>query len=177
MCDWDVTSLGAGQVFQRTCSGSYGIPSASSPGHTVEMFVDDQSAVAESNESNNELSTYVPVQTVSSSVDLVAASLTWSPNPASQGDEVAITFTIRNDGSSAAGSFHVELRRDGAYMCDWIVNSLNPGNTFQRTCSGSYGIPSASAPGHTVEMFVDDQGAVAESNEGNNSRSVFVSVQ
>jgi hypothetical protein len=177
MCDWDVSSLDAGQVFQRTCSGSYGIPSATPPGHTIEMTVDDQREVAESNEGNNSTSVYVPVETVSSSVDLVPGSITWLPNPVYQGDGVSITFTVRNDGSSGAGGFHVQLSRDGTNMCDWEVTSLGAGQVFQRTCPVSYGIPSASSPGHTIEIIVDDRGEIGESNEGNNSMSVYVPVE
>lgn len=177
LCDWDVSNLGAGQVFERTCSGSYSIPSTSPPGHTIELIVDDRNEVAESNEGNNTKSAYVSVQTDSSSVDLVPGYITWSPNPVNQGDGVSITFTVRNDGSSGAGGFHVQLSSDGKKICDWMVTSLGAGEVFQRTCPASDGIPSASSPGHTIGLTVDDRGEIGESNEANNSTSVYIPVE
>ncbi len=114
--------------------------------------------------------------TASAAVDLIADSLTWSPNPANPNDPVDVTFRVRNAGSTSAGTFHVQLKRDGTNSCDWIVNGLGGGQVFQRTCPAWFAIRSATPPGHTMTMIVDDRGEISESSDSNNSLSVFVPV-
>ncbi len=93
-------------------------------------------------------------------VDLVAESISWNPNPVNSGDEVAITFTVRNNGPDDFNQdFHVQLTRDGqsTRMCDWMVwGGLVSGAEYTRTCSIVWGIPSATSPGHTIRLAADD---------------------
>ncbi len=111
-------------------------------------------------------------------VDLVAQSINWDPNPANEGDAVSITFTVRNNGpEDVYQDFHVQLKRDGGNMCDWMVwGGLAVGGEFSKTCSGNYGIPSMQSSGHTIELIADDTNQVTEQNRNNNYHSTVISV-
>lgn len=112
----------------------------------------------------------------SAAVDLVASSVTWSPNPAKETDAVSITVKLKNRGGSGAGPFHVQLTRDGASSCGWTITSLAAGKSINRTCAAASAIPSASLPGHAVTLAVDDRRQIAESSESNNTKTVSIPV-
>jgi hypothetical protein len=112
-------------------------------------------------------------------MNLVVASLSWSPSQPRTGDPVGFTAVIRNIGDRTTENGHggigVSFLVDGNEV-DWVYCSndppLLPGG--QRTCvadqfDGQTKKWQATAGSHRVSAFVDDLGSFAETNEGDNT--------
>jgi hypothetical protein len=116
-------------------------------------------------------------------IDLIPDALWWSPDPVIEGNSVIIGFRVKNVGSQSAGPFHLQIKRDGTTICTWAVFGLGPNRVFEKgpglggaTCSGTYGIPSAQAPGYNISFIVDDLHQVGETDEGNNALTRYMAV-
>jgi subtilase family serine protease len=166
-----VSSLGAGS--STTVSFTYTAPSLSSTRDiSVTATADSTGAVAESNESNNTRSTSFRVVALP---DLIVSALSANKTEYQTGDAITVTATIRNQGQSGAGGFYVSLTSPDLTTQNKYVSSLAAGSST--TVSFSYTAPSfTSTKTVTVTATADSTGAVAESNEGNNTRSTSFTV-
>jgi subtilase family serine protease len=166
-----VSSLGAGS--STTVSFTYTAPSLSSTRDiSVTAMADSTGAVAESNESNNTRSTSFRVVALP---DLIVSALSANQTEYQVGDAITVTSTIRNQGQSGAGGFYVSLTSPDLTTQNKYVSSLAAGSST--TVSFSYTVPTfASTKTVTVTATADSTGAVAESNEGNNTRSTSFTV-
>ena len=130
--------------------------------HAIKAIADSNKSAAESNETNNAktiaLSTPAP--------DLTIKNITWSPAYPSIGDIVTFTVTIKNQGSSEAGSSYVAYYIDDAYLTSAFVNQLVPGATATKTFSWK-----AQAGSHIVKAIADSNEEVTESDESNNVKT------
>ncbi len=93
--------------------------------------------------------------------------------PMHAGEIAAVKFDIANNGSASTGNwyFNVQLPMQGSYTYSSPVQmSLAPGAHIENTLRFR---PVASGGG-TIVVNVDSTGAVAESNEGNNSSSLWL---
>ncbi len=167
----NVSSLGAGS--STTVSFTYTAPSLSSTRDiSVTATADSTGAVAESNESNNTRSTSFRVVALP---DLIVFALSANQTEYQAGDAIMVTATIRNQGQSGTGGFYVSLTSPDLATQNKYVSSLAAGSST--TVSFSYTAPSfASTKTVTVTATADSTGAVAESNEGNNTRSTSFTV-
>jgi subtilase family serine protease len=161
-----VGSLSAGA--STTCSGS--VTYAAAGTFSVWAQADTQNTVGETDEGNNVAG---PASiTVTTSADLVIDSLTATPYIVAVGEDVTLSATVRNAGSSPTGAFAVDLYKDqsgapalgqtGDVTCN--VAGLAAGETM--TCTGTV---TYSTGGYAnVRAQVDTMNSVAETNEGNN---------
>ncbi|HWZ90389.1 MAG TPA: CARDB domain-containing protein, partial [Polyangiaceae bacterium] len=98
--DTDTQSLAPGQSITLTAnSGPNSGAStwtAASGNHTLRAWVDDVNRIAESDETNNQLS--VPLNIVS---DLIVTSVTASPSSVAPGQPVTFSATVKNQGTNA----------------------------------------------------------------------------
>ena len=172
-----VASLDAG--VSSSASTPATIPSAAPLGtRYVCVIADDLGQVAESSESNNTGSS--PINVVRP--DLVIPDLT-APAAVSPGSSVRIANTVRNDGTAAAGDFRVGLYLSSDSVCT-TGDTLLAGRAVAGLAVGASSadstlvtIPAGTPLGsYFVCGMADDLGQVAESNEGNNTRSAAVSV-
>lgn len=180
------TSLAAGAT--RTLTANSG-PSGSSTWtatngtHTILANVDDTSLIAESNETNNTLSSSMTVGT--GQPDLIVTAITWSPAAPVRGQAVTFSATIKNQGTAAtpAGVIHgVGFSVDGTEVTwsDLFTSSLAPGASVTVTAnSGPTGSSTwtATSGTHTILAFVDDVNRIAESNENNNTLTKSMTVK
>lgn len=166
-----VSSLDAGS--STTVSFTYTAPSLSSTRDiSVTATADSTGAVAESNESNNTRSTSFRVVALP---DLIVSALSANQTEYQAGDAITVTATIRNQGQSGAGGFYVSLTSPDLTTQNKYVSSLAAGRST--TVSFSYTAPTfASTRTVTVTATADSTGAVAENNEGNNTRSTSFTV-
>jgi len=116
--------------------------------------------------------------TVSPIADLAIQSFVVNPTGPAIGIPVDVTWTIINQGTAAAGSFKVHWYPDAAAAspsCAWPIPSLAPGatvsqpspcNTYSYGASGTY----------NSKLIVDALNEVAESNEGNNTQTIPITV-
>jgi len=172
--NWDIPSLVPGASVTKTWSYQPGYVAA----RTARALADALGAVAESNETNNGKSYAYSV--TAAAPDLIVQSLTVSPNPAALGTQVTLSVTEQNVGSVAAGAHRLSAwgNRTTAPAVgtngdsNWDIASLAAGASETRTWSYRPGF----AWPRTAQALADALGAVAESNEGNNTKSYAYSI-
>jgi subtilase family serine protease len=112
------------------------------------------------------------VFTASSPVpDLAIDSLTTSPEKISIGDTVTFTVTIKNQGDGQAGTCMLAGYIDEQILNTVEIDPLDANNTVVKTFTWK-----AKAGPHTFRAVIDSEAGVAESNEGNNDRTIAFSV-
>ena len=95
--------------------------------------------------------------------DLVIANITWSPTNPTVGSTVNFTVTVRNQGTTSAGSFVVRLQGVGPSQ-DRTVSSLGAGSQTNLMFS----LPLSTSP-ETFTATADVFNQVSESDETNNT--------
>lgn len=100
--------------------------------------------------------------------DLVVQNLTYTPANPATGQSITFSFTVRNQGTAAAGQFRVLLSGATSSTSTYVSNLAAGGSR-----SLSLSLP-LTASSETFTVRADDQGQVAESNEGNNAQSVTI---
>lgn len=135
--------------------------------HTVEVILDSQDQVAESDEADNAASSSLQVVT-NAVVDLFVTQLTIQPSSPTGSDQIRIGGKVANAGPNAvAPPINWEFRLDGQVVAtgQWPFGPLHP------TATLSIGTPPLGplTPGnHTAELVVDPGGLIAETDEANN---------
>ena len=115
------------------------------------------------------------VISVTAQPDLIVFNLTASNNQAKQGDKVTFTATIKNQGTVAAGASTTQFK-DGNTVLGSVSTAPIPANGSV-TVTFNWYTASAKKGNHTITATADSGNVVAESNEGNNTRSITVSIQ
>ena len=121
--------------------------------------------------------------------DLVISSVSLSTNRAYPGDKVTINSVTRNNGDATgwwkycdvyyywgtAGNLKAQKIGSGATPNYNEVNGIDKGEEEEDTLSWT--IPAGTAPGiYYITCVADAEGEIAESNEGNNTKSVKFTV-
>ena len=171
----------AGETFGQGAPGrSMSIPASTADGsYFVGMLVDSTDVITESNEGNNAVATALTVSTAAADPDLVATSCSVLPTSAEPGDSVTFTWRGTNSGSAASGPFTW-----GVYLSsDSTINPATDTLLTSQAVAGGWAagydsgnqslvvnIPVAQPDGsYFIGIALDTGGAVAESNEGNNT--------
>ena len=135
--------------------------------HDIKAVADYNDDVTESNETNNEkvvtFSTIAP--------DLLIESITGSPAIPPTGETVTFTVTIKNQGTSKAGSSRVHFYIDGSSRGYQSVPEIDAGATATKTFTWT-----AQAGSHAIKAIADSDNEVTESDETNNEKTVTFSV-
>ena len=107
--------------------------------------------------------------------DLVITEFTLNPATPIMHENVHVSVIVKNQGGTDCGAFKMEwwgLTTSANPGCDWIVGSgLQAGNSILVECDYSYSSWYPHNKTTIVHADVDD--AVDESNEGNNSASIY----
>lgn len=106
-----------------------------------------------------------------STPDLVIETITWSPADPSMGETVTFTVTIKNQGSSLAGSSRVAYYIDDVYLTSSYVSPIDSGAKTTKTFTWK-----AQAGSHDIKAVADSDHEVTESNEANNTKTYSFSV-
>ncbi len=143
-------------------------PIIGTPGtHTLLITTDTDFAVAESNETNNNITSDL---TVSGMPDLIAQNnmTTNSTGNIYTGIKYTVYTTIKNNRDAGTGnSFKVKLYDNGTSVAEQTVNGLNAGES--RTLSWDW--TPIIVGSHSLMVVVDSQSEIAESDENNNNNS------
>jgi 5-hydroxyisourate hydrolase-like protein (transthyretin family) len=169
-------SSGLGAGGSRSRSLRFTIPNTVSPGlYYVTVFIDETDIVRESNENNNIGSTTPNRITVDPPPppDLTVRDVVFSPQSVVQGGGLTVSWTEANIGSGNAGPYRVGVYLGvSEYGRDYLLGSLNRDGLSaggSRGFTQTFTVPSSVPPGiYYVTVFIDSQGDVSESNEGNN---------
>lgn len=166
-----VGSLGTGE--QRTLTLYATIPATLAPGtYYFGVIADTGNRVAESNEGNNSL--LGNQISIVSEVDLVITTVS-APSSAGMGQQIAVTATVKNQGSGNAGEFYVTfyLSTDSTITSSDIeirsghVSLLEGG--AQKTVTIDIPLPVSLSGTYYIGAISDGRRTVAESNENNNA--------
>ena len=107
--------------------------------------------------------------------DLKVTALTTTGNKAREGEKVTVTATVRNDSSAAAGASVTEFRLDDTSILGSVATPPLAGGA---TANVSVNWDTRGVKGsHTLFATADAGLAVSESNEGNNTSALAVTVQ
>ncbi len=135
--------------------------------HVLKVVIDAISTVTESDETNNELSKTIMVE--SRKPDLIATSLTVPDDP-QVNQNYQIIANIINNGLANAGTFIVKLF-DGSNLIDSkTVAGLVVGNI----ATVIYNWKPTSTGTHTLKLVVDSANQIVESDETNNQLNRYV---
>src|SRR6185295_10310369 len=108
--------------------------------------------------------------------DLRVTNVTFNNNKGAQeGDKVTITATVSNTGSAAAAASTTKFVLDGATVLGTVATGSIAPNA---SAAASILWDTRSVKGqHVITVTADSAAAVSESNEGNNTSSLTVTVQ
>ena len=134
--------------------------------HTVKAIADEYDNIAESNETNNELTQALPEVLAP---DLVVTAITWLPSDnISDGQAVTLTATVENIGTGdTSRDFHVRFEIDNTYIGHQLVSGglmVGQSKEVSHTWTARTGI-------HTAKAITDENNTVAELYETNNELS------
>jgi subtilase family serine protease len=180
------TGLAAGASFPWGGPTTVAIPGGTSPGaYYFGILVDRGNVVAESNESNNYVSTAITVEALLPDLTITTGSPTATPSSVEpNGNFTLSAWTVANAGTVDAGAFS-----NGFYLSlDTLITSadidiasngnasLVAGDSFPWT-GPTLTIPLGTAPGtYYVGILVDRANAIAEGDESNNSVRTAITV-
>jgi hypothetical protein len=109
--------------------------------------------------------------------DLYVQSITLNPNPPTNGQPVDVQVAVYNQGNAQAGAYTVVWYAGENYAspaCTWPVDKTNASGGRVLSCNYA-GYPSW-YPSINTKAIVDSGNTVAESNEGNNTLLMNISV-
>ncbi|HEV8630060.1 MAG TPA: CARDB domain-containing protein, partial [Thermoanaerobaculia bacterium] len=110
--------------------------------------------------------------------NLVVSALSASPPTISAGSPVQVSVTIQNFGPQAAGASRLVLRAGAADSTDVRAETAVPGLAAGAVFSATLPVATAGAQGELLLFAVADvDGAVAESSELDNVRSVRIAIE
>lgn len=170
------TALGLGPGMSYVGSVTATVPANTPPGvRYVIAQADSANQIAESNENNNTGFNAFQVDSPPAPTDLVATSIDISPaGQITEGTDVTITGVITNAGGTTSGPFNWTLSVNANLVDSGRPASLAPGGQIgSSTISWTGKLPEGSP---RIDLIVDTAFEVAESDEGNNSRTQYVQV-
>ncbi|MFH1646573.1 MAG: CARDB domain-containing protein [Chloroflexota bacterium] len=154
----DIFGIDAGTNVTRTFTWV-----AVSGTHSLQATADLLGQVAESDESNNNLSaTYA-----TAAPDLVISSMTYTPASPTENTTVTFTVTVKNQGSGKASPSDLAFYIDNSLQATSFVSSLDPTATATRTFTWT-----AENRSQTVRAVADLADVVRESDESNNAMTL-----
>ena len=154
--------------------------------HAVHAYADYGCDVVEDNDANNKLDTTVDVK----QADLIVDSIVASPDPIFAGEPVTFTVTLHNS-ATVTGAIAGHATRHLQGSCDdpgvsqprhGVGHGGRPGVGHRREHTAevmiSGGIPNVTGDpdAHTIVALADSGCGVNESDEGNNNKSLPISV-
>lgn len=124
---------------------------------------------------NDAQTVWAAVNTPQLYADLTVTALTPNASTYEAGSAITITATVNNQGLRSAGGFYVSLTSADLSTQTRYVSSLAAGSSTSVTFSYTAGQYAADKT-ITVTATADSTGAIAESNESNNTRSASFKV-
>ncbi len=156
-------SSGASQTVTFNCTAP---TSLSAQSITMTALVDPNNLVAESNESNNSKTIIIPVNALRPDIEIVDSTITdWYA-----GMEVTVSATVRNRTAQPVPSVAIRLSIGGVSYTESIPIAGNGNNLAVFRIN----IPKAGS--YTVELIADPNGALSETDEGNNTMTKNIQV-
>lgn len=129
--------------------------------HTITVRVAHY--LSENNTSNNEANKSISVGSGVPVPDLTVTDVRFSNSHPAEGDNVSISATIKNNGAASAADVSVTFYIDGQYFAGQGITSIDTVNV------ATVGVQWTAVSGdHLINVTVDPNNKVMESNENNN---------
>jgi subtilase family serine protease len=141
--------------------------------HSIAFEVDSSGRIEESNEGNNRVTVAVG-EPASTDVDLVAQGISYSATQMVADAQVVFSAGVRNAGSDPAGGFDVRWEVDGVEQVRGAYPIVAPATTL--VAAPARFVWRARPGRHTLTFDVDTDNTIAETQEGNNRRSITLTV-
>ncbi|RSN71657.1 CARDB domain-containing protein [Candidatus Methanodesulfokora washburnensis] len=111
------------------------------------------------------------IQVTGGKPDLTVEGVSVDKTKVSIGDSLTVTFSIKNVGNAASGTFRYRISLSpymygSTYPMNYFYDSLEAGQS--KILTKTVTIPSVPEGYYYVTVYVDDNGAISESNEDNN---------
>lgn len=173
LSDEYLSTLAAGA--EESYTTSITLPKNTNGTYYVGAIVDTKGKITESDETNNTFA--VGPITVGNGPDLVVTGL-GVPSALASGQTVSVPVSVRNKGTGTAGKFYIGLYLStdstittaDTFLSQEYISSLAAGADESYTTSIT--LPSNISGTHYIGAIVDSKGAIAESDENNNSFAV-----
>ena len=132
--------------------------------HNITVYVDEYNVIEESDDINNKMTADLPFIQFP---DLTVTNISWTPTDIVGGDTVTFTATVTNIGAGSTSSdFYVRFEVDGKQIGKIkVADGLDSGSSTEVTQSWTATWAS------TINVSVDEDGVVTESDETNNRMS------
>ncbi|MCZ7394655.1 MAG: glycosyl hydrolase family 18 protein [Candidatus Methanoperedens sp.] len=170
-----MSSLAAGASNTVTVTTNAIPASVPAGSYYVTVFTDSNQGITESNENNNIGSSDPNKITVSQSTpDLTVTSVSIGTSSATTGQTFSVTYTIKNIGGAASGSFSNRISLGTSVygttysLGDFSMGSLAAGASNTVTVTTNAIPASVPAGSYYVTVFTDSNQGITESNENNN---------
>ncbi len=135
--------------------------------HEIKAIVDPSDSVTETDENNNQKTIIFAIPPP----DLVIDEMTVSPEEPMAGDNITVMVTIKNQGDGPAAPTLANLYNNGSPITTKNVPEIDPGAVSTETFTVT-----AWEGDNAIEVVVDSEQSIAESNEANNKKLVILSV-
>jgi peptidase C10-like protein/FG-GAP repeat protein/CARDB protein/pre-peptidase/Calx-beta domain-containing protein len=185
---WQSWSLDALNIDWYQPLSDYDIGSLSAGTHTLRLVVDGDNDIAESDETNNSYTKIITVDASAPKPDLtpykrndwsdkiVASTVTGTNTDSTtitENDTIYIDWVIINSGNVDSEAYNASLYIDDILEKSWSLVALNSGWSQPLY---DYNIGSLSDGTHTLQLVVDGDNDIAESDETNNSYTKIISI-
>jgi subtilase family serine protease len=162
------TSIDAGQSVIVQCD----LGTLAAGNHAAGASADAGAAITEADETNNSLSVNFTVNEPPT-YDLVVDAITFIPSQPVSGEAVTARVVVKNLGNTAAAASVTSTRVDGTVQCGTIpTGTIAAGGSVTVECA----LGQKSTGTYSIEACADAGSAIGESNEGNNCRTVSLTV-
>jgi subtilase family serine protease len=133
--------------------------------YTINILADCDTEVTEINEANNKMTRDIPINLP----DIWIPDISWSPGNPSVGDYVTFSVNMTNLGGGQAEGFIVAAYVDGAFLDSNVIPEILSGASVNTTFT--WKIQNGR---HSFRAFADYNQSIAEVNENNNEKTVYV---
>jgi subtilase family serine protease len=138
--------------------------------HRISVFVDPDNSIAEADEGNNQYYRDIYVHLPLPDLTLSSSDITFSNSSPTIGDTITIYAAIHNIGENNASKVTVEIFADGVSINYVTIPFIPAGG--QETVSTAW---NATPVGwHTIQVIIDGNNTIIESNENNNMATRYV---
>ena len=160
--------------YYSTISQSFIIPRGTVGEMAYKVTADPDNAIVESDETNNEATKSVTVQSNVPDLSVIPESLKTTPVSFKGGDNVTFQAAVKNSGLASATNFKIKMLIGETLIAEKTITTLSP-NAITYP-SAMIAIPSDMAGAQTYKVIADSDGTVAENSEANNQaeKSVLI---
>ncbi len=172
-------SLGAGSSY--THNESLTIPNGSSGTYYVWVILDVDSAIGQSDESNDKANRQIAV--IAATPELVPLNLSANPSNVEAGGAMTVSITVHNEGTATASSSTTNIRlsssssnvtTDDPLLRTVTTPSLSAGSSY--THNESVSIPGGLSGTYYVWVIIDVYSTVGQSNESDDKVNTPISI-